>query len=417
MPTTIQITTDNYDGQTAVITFTPDNGGPVVNLGSQVLPYDYNAEYVYGTYSLYFPLFDTTCTLVIENETILMCFQYVGLNFPNPTQLYICNIESDLSTWNGRNYWVLSICVNIPECSYVDVGVVWWDISSSSWIHSMVLGDMGVAFSSLSNPGIYPIQVTGVYEWVNLLPGCTCCPSLVDSSLGLCVTVTPTPTITPTMTPTPTPTPTPTKQYYVYKLCGDAKIAYVVQTQPGLTTTPGKVIRTTLDEYCWEFLYQTTNPNPIPPAPFVQIINFDGNYLTPVSEEIFDNCTDCSLYVPTPINCNFTVQTTVLLASILNVTPTSFYGETIGCFNLIGPAFPVTSIISSSFTQFGYSGNISVVINTAYGTTTSTTLSLSVNNNTIQSVTIPSLGGGSSTSYGFSGVSFLSTDTVKILWA
>lgn len=69
MPTTIQITTDNYDGQTAVITFTPDNGGPVVNLGSQVLPYDYNAEYVYGTYSLYFPLFDTTCTLVIVNQT------------------------------------------------------------------------------------------------------------------------------------------------------------------------------------------------------------------------------------------------------------------------------------------------------------------------------------------------------------
>jgi hypothetical protein len=300
MPTTIQITTDNYDGQTAIITFTPDNGGPVVNLGSQVLPYDYNAEYVYGTYSLYFPEFDTTCTLVIENETILMCFQYVGLNFPNPTQLYICNIESDLSTWNGRNYWVLSICVNIPECSYVDVGVVWWDISSSSWIHSMDLGDMGVAFSSLANPGIYPIQVTGVYEWVNLLPGCTCCPSLVDSSLGLCVTVTPTPTITPTMTPTPTPTPTPTKQYYVYKLCGDAKVVYVVQTQPGLTTTPGKVIRTTLDEYCWEFLYQTTNQNPIPSSPLVQIVNWDGDYLTPSLGIIFDNCTDCLSYVTPP---------------------------------------------------------------------------------------------------------------------
>jgi hypothetical protein len=69
MITTIQITTDNYNGQTAVITFTPDNGDPVVNLGSQVLPYDYNAEYVYGTYSLYFPLFDTTCTLVIVNQT------------------------------------------------------------------------------------------------------------------------------------------------------------------------------------------------------------------------------------------------------------------------------------------------------------------------------------------------------------
>lgn len=184
MVTTIQITTDNYDGQTAVITYYPDTGG-TINLGSQVLPYDYNTEYYYGTYSLYFPEFDTTCTLVIPNQT------------PTPS-----------------------------------------------------------------------------------------------------ATITPTPTITPTMTPTPTPVPT--KQYYVYKLCGDGKVAYVVQTQPGLTTTPGKVIKTTLDEYCWEFLYQTTNPNPIPPAPFVQIINFDGDYLSPALGIIFDKCTDCLSYVTPP---------------------------------------------------------------------------------------------------------------------
>jgi hypothetical protein len=184
MPTTIQITTDNYDGQTAVITYYPDTGG-TINLGSHVLPYDYNADYYYGTYSLYFPEFDTTCTLVIANQT------------PTPTP-----------------------------------------------------------------------------------------------------TNTPTPTLTPT--PTPTPTQQPSKQYYVYKLCGDAKVAYVVQTQPGLTTTPGKVIRTTIDEYCWEFLYQTTNPNPIPPAPFVQIVEWDGDYLTPSLGIIFDNCTDCLSYV-TPL--------------------------------------------------------------------------------------------------------------------
>ena len=310
MPTTIQITTDNYDGQTAVITFTPDNGGPVVNLGSQVLPYDYNAEYIYGTYSLYFPLFDTTCTLVIENETILMCFQYVGLNFPNPTQLYICNIESDLSTWNGRNYWVLSICVNIPECSYVDVGVVWWDISSSSWIHSMVLGDMGVAFSSLSNPGIYPIQVTGVYEWVNLLPGCTCCPSLVDSSLGLCVTVTPTPT--PTITPTMTPTPTPTlpQQYYVYRLCNSNPPQYVVQTQPGYTITPNKVFRYGVDYssplgivyFCAEFLYVSSTQPSFPPG--ANVTNYTGNFFTLINPGAptspFNNCVDCLRYTEPP---------------------------------------------------------------------------------------------------------------------
>lgn len=68
MPTTIQITTDNYDGQSAVITYYPDTGG-TINLGTQVLPYDYNADYYYGTYSLYFPLFDTTCTLIIVAST------------------------------------------------------------------------------------------------------------------------------------------------------------------------------------------------------------------------------------------------------------------------------------------------------------------------------------------------------------
>ena len=68
MPTTIQITTDNYDGQSAVITYYPDTGG-TINLGTHILPYDYNADYFYGTYSLYFPAFDTTCTLVITNQT------------------------------------------------------------------------------------------------------------------------------------------------------------------------------------------------------------------------------------------------------------------------------------------------------------------------------------------------------------
>jgi hypothetical protein len=181
MPTTIQITTDNYDGQTAVITFTPDNGGPVVNIGSQVLPYDYTSDYYYGTYSLYFPSFDVTCTLIIQNQS--------PTQTPTPTN-------------------------------------------------------------------------------------------------------TPTPTITPTLTPTPTQTQS--RQYYVYKLCNSNPPQYVVQTQQGLTGTPGKVIRKIPlddDDSCWEFLYQTTNQNPFPPG--TSVINWTGNYLSPVLETIFDNCTNC----------------------------------------------------------------------------------------------------------------------------
>lgn len=199
MPTTIQITTDNYDGQTAVITFTPDNGGPVVNLGSQVLPYDYNAEYIYGTYSLYFPLFDTTCTLVIVNQT----------QTPTPT------------------------------------------------------------------PTVTPNQ-------------------------------TQTPTPTPSITPTLTPTPTQSNLYYVYRLCNSNPPQYVVQTLPGLTITPGKVLRSPLDYgfpigiawFCWEFLYVTNTSPSFPPG--TNVINFTGNYFSSVLNIVFDKCSDCLAYVEPP---------------------------------------------------------------------------------------------------------------------
>jgi hypothetical protein len=295
MPTTIQITTDNYDGQTAIITYYPDTGG-TINLGTHILPYDYNADYFYGTYSLYFPAFDTTCTLVIENESPTMCFEYIG---QGPDILYQCSVIAQPTLYNGRYYWVLNGCPTEPnppgylECPTIDNNnYIWW--SGSSWVHTSSLGG-GSLFTTLSNPGLLPIEILGTYEWTSEMWG-TCAPEMKNSTLGSCLPSTPTPTPTPTMTPTPTPTPTQTKQYYVYKLCGDAKVAYVVQTQPGLTTTPGKVIRTTIDEYCWEFLYQTTNQNPIPSSPLVQIVNWDGDYLTPSLGIIFDNCTDCLSY-------------------------------------------------------------------------------------------------------------------------
>jgi len=201
MPTTIQITTDNYDGQTAVITFTPDNGGPVVNLGSQVLPYDYNAEYVYGTYSLYFPLFDTTCALVIVNQT----------QTPTPT------------------------------------------------------------------PTVTPNQ-------------------------------TQTPTPTPSITPTLTPTPTQSNLYYVYRICNNISIQpqYIVQTLPGLTVTPGKIIRNPFDYgfplgvawFCWEFLYVANTSPSFPPG--TNVTTFTGNYFSLALNIVFDKCSDCLAYVEPP---------------------------------------------------------------------------------------------------------------------
>jgi hypothetical protein len=65
---TLRIVSNNYNGQSAVITYYPDTGG-TINLGTQVLPYDYIAPYFYGTYSLFFPAFGSTCTLYVEDES------------------------------------------------------------------------------------------------------------------------------------------------------------------------------------------------------------------------------------------------------------------------------------------------------------------------------------------------------------
>lgn len=61
---TLEILTTNYSGQTADITFYPCSGG-TINLGSQVLPYNYVSDYVYGNYDLSFSAYGTTCSFTV----------------------------------------------------------------------------------------------------------------------------------------------------------------------------------------------------------------------------------------------------------------------------------------------------------------------------------------------------------------
>ena len=62
MSTYILITTENYDGQMAQITFYPTAGGSI-NLGTVLLPYEYYTDDFYGRYSIYIPSKDVTCEL------------------------------------------------------------------------------------------------------------------------------------------------------------------------------------------------------------------------------------------------------------------------------------------------------------------------------------------------------------------
>jgi len=76
MTKTLKIFTNNYSGYSANITFYPDTGG-TINLGTQILPYDYNSDYDYGTYEIYIIEFNKICILT---------YPQTPTNTPTPTQ-------------------------------------------------------------------------------------------------------------------------------------------------------------------------------------------------------------------------------------------------------------------------------------------------------------------------------------------
>jgi hypothetical protein len=81
---TVEILTTNFSGETAQITFTPCSGG-TINLGSQVLPYDYVSDNYEGSYSLYFPAFTKTCTFDIPCSTLTPTPTATQTSTPTPT--------------------------------------------------------------------------------------------------------------------------------------------------------------------------------------------------------------------------------------------------------------------------------------------------------------------------------------------
>jgi len=64
----LEITTTNYNGQLAAITFFPCSGGSI-NLGQVILPYYYDNDYYYGTFQIYILKYDKYCDLVIPCPT------------------------------------------------------------------------------------------------------------------------------------------------------------------------------------------------------------------------------------------------------------------------------------------------------------------------------------------------------------
>ena len=58
----IRILSNNLSGQTTDVIFLPQSGG-TVNLGTQIFPFNYISDYIYGTYNCYVPIYGYTYSL------------------------------------------------------------------------------------------------------------------------------------------------------------------------------------------------------------------------------------------------------------------------------------------------------------------------------------------------------------------
>lgn len=193
----IRILSNNLSGQTTNVTFLPASGG-TISLGTQIFPFNYISEYVYGVYNCYVPLYGYTYTLTVLEPSPTSTPTQTPTNTPTPTEPIryvfsdICHSEFDSGS----------------VCSCPQVATIWGNnpvFSASTAFFSDPTGP------NTGNPeGWY--LVDGVeYELSHDCGiGCTTGATIINTAI-CSVTPTPTNTSTPTNTPTTTQTPTPTQ--------------------------------------------------------------------------------------------------------------------------------------------------------------------------------------------------------------
>jgi hypothetical protein len=81
----IRILSDNLSGLTTNVTFLPQSGG-TINLGTQVFPFNYISEYVYGTYNCYVPTYGYTYSLDVLGPTPTPTVTSTSTPTTTPTQ-------------------------------------------------------------------------------------------------------------------------------------------------------------------------------------------------------------------------------------------------------------------------------------------------------------------------------------------
>ena len=226
----IRIFSDNLSGLTTNVTFLPQSGG-TISLGTQVFPFNYISDYVYGTYNCYVPTYGYTYSLDVLGPTPTPTVTSTTTPTTTPTNTSTptttpTNTPTNTSTVTNTptntptktptpteiaRYIFSSICHSESDvtgaCDCLGTATVWTNnpvFSASTLIWSDPSGP------NTGNPeGWYSISGFSYVASTECGPGCTSGATL--TLVGPCnVTPTPTPTNTGTLTPTPTNTSTPT---------------------------------------------------------------------------------------------------------------------------------------------------------------------------------------------------------------
>jgi hypothetical protein len=273
----IRIFSDNLSGLTTNVTFLPQSGG-TISLGTQVFPFNYISEYVYGTYNCYVPTYGYTYSLDVLGPTPTPTTTVTQTNTSTPTETPTQTpTQTETPTPTPTNEETPTVTpTNTPSptepiryefdniCHSETNGGVSCNCPqvATIWGNNPVFSASTAFFSDPSGPntgdpvGWYAIDGIEYELSSGCGPGCTTGATIV--SMSNCPstptptptntetpTQTPTNTETPTETPTQTPTPTPTStdlsSITTYSISGCTNLnVLVVDLGPGFIV-PGDV--------------------------------------------------------------------------------------------------------------------------------------------------------------------------------
>ena len=88
----VLISSVSLSGLTTEVTFFPQTGGTAVDLGNQIFPFSYVANYYYGTYNCYVPTYAYTYTVIVPAPTPTPTPTNTETPTPTPTNTHTVTI-------------------------------------------------------------------------------------------------------------------------------------------------------------------------------------------------------------------------------------------------------------------------------------------------------------------------------------